>query len=158
MNESDVSNIIKAVLKEVSNPCLNLKKATALIELVEQEACRIGVQAVIAIDDPWARPIAVHCMDGAYIASYDIAFHKAYTVTALKMSTLELKKLSQPGGSLYGVQHTNGGKIVIIGGGVPLIYQDKIIGGLGVSGGSEEQDSALAQYGQNCLKEVMSWQ
>ena len=64
------------------------------------------------------------------------------------MPTTTLKELAQPGGSLYGIQFTNGGKIVIFGGGVPLYDRGgKIIGGLGVSGGSEAEDTALAEYG-----------
>ena len=65
------------------------------------------------------------------------------------MSTKKLSSLAAPGGSLYGIQHTNGGKIVIFGGGDPLINpKGKIIGGLGVSGGSEEQDIALSEFGR----------
>lgn len=64
--------------------------------------------------------------------------------------------IPKPGGSLYGVQYTNQGKIVIFGGGVPLMYKDRVIGGLGVSGGSEEQDTYLADYGIRCLKEVLN--
>jgi len=68
---------------------------------------------------------------------------------ALKMSTLELKPLAQPGESLYGIQFTNGGKIVIFGGGDPLKDGNgRIVGGLGVSGGSEAEDSALSAYGR----------
>ena len=66
---------------------------------------------------------------------------------ALKMSTMTLKPLAQPGASLYGIQFTNDGQIVIFGGGEPLKIGDRIIGGLGVSGGSEEQDAALAAFG-----------
>ena len=84
---------------------------------------------------------------------FDIATNKAYTVTALKMPTTELKKLAAPGGSLYGIQFTTPSKIVIFGGGVPLVYRGKIIGGLGVSGGSEEQDTALADFGASVLEE-----
>ena len=81
---------------------------------------------------------------------------KAYTVVALKMSTAALKGMSQPGGSLYGIQHTNDGKIVIFGGGDPLVYNSQIIGGLGVSGGSEEQDTALSAYGASILENIMN--
>lgn len=63
------------------------------------------------------------------------------------MSTMDLKPLAQPGASLYGIQFTNDGQIVIFGGGEPLKIGDRVIGGLGVSGGSEEQDAALAAYG-----------
>ena len=76
--------------------------------------------------------------------------NKAYTVVALKMPTVVLKPLAAPGGELYGIQFTNGGKIVIFGGGDPLINpKGKIIGGLGVSGGSEAQDIALSAFGRN---------
>ena len=96
-------------------------------------------------------------MDGAYIASYDVALNKSFTVVSLKMSTSTLKPLAQPGGSLYGIQFTNGGKIVIFGGGEPLVGRSgQIVGGLGVSGGSEEQDTALAAYGKQVFEQQYS--
>lgn len=158
VKEVDVSRIVESVVKEVIPKRMTLKLATDLMNQIEQKAEEMGLAAVIAISNEAARPVAVHCMDDSYIASYDVAFNKAYTVVALKMSTMELKALSQPGASLYGIQFTNDGKIVIFGGGVPLIYNGRIIGGLGVSGGSEEQDTQLAEYGNSILKEVMSWQ
>ena len=94
-------------------------------------------------------------MDDSYIASYDVAFNKAYTVVALKMSTTQLRSLSQPNQPLYGIQFTNGGKIVIFGGGVPLYLNGKIVGGLGVSGGTEAQDTELADYGQQIFKDCI---
>ncbi len=134
---------------------LDLDKANKLIEGVKARARELGVKAVIAVADSGANPISVQCMDGAYIASYDIAFNKAYTVVALKMPTTTLKELAQPGGSLYGIQFTNGGRIVIFGGGVPLINSEgEIVGGLGVSGGSEGEDTELAQYGAKLFSEM----
>ena len=126
------------------------------IVTTEAKAKEIGVNAVVAVSNSGARPVLVECMDDSYIASYDVAFQKAYTVVALKMSTTELKKLSQPGGSLYGIQFTNNGQIVIFGGGVPLIANGKIIGGLGVSGGSEEQDTFLAEYGGSIFEGLIN--
>lgn len=134
---------------------INLDLAKKLIAKVEEKAREMGVNAVVAVSDAHARPVAVECMDNSYIASYDVAFNKAYTVVALKMSTIELKPLSQPGASLYGIQFTNGGKIVIFGGGDPLIYNSQIIGGLGVSGGTEEEDTLLSAYGAECLKDII---
>ena len=87
----------------------------------------MGVNVVVAISDEGARPVAVECMDDSFIASYDIALNKAYTVVSLKMSTADLKPLSQPGASLYGIQFTNNNKIVVFGGGVPLKYKGKIM-------------------------------
>ena len=72
------------------------------------------------------------------------------------MSTEALSRLSQPGQSLYGIQFTNGGKIVIFGGGEVLEAEGKMIGALGVSGGSAEQDTELAAYGREVFKEVIS--
>ena len=74
------------------------------------------------------------------------------------MSTIQLKGLSQPGGPLYGIQNTNQGRIVIFGGGEPLVHNGRVLGGLGVSGGTEEQDTALAEYGKQIAKEAFSWQ
>lgn len=134
---------------------MNLDTAKKLASMIEDKAREIGVNAVVAVTDAGANPVLVECMDNSYIASYDVAFNKAYTVVALKMSTQELKALSQPGGSLYGIQFTNGGKIVIFGGGDPLKIGDKIVGGLGVSGGTEEQDSYLSRYGAECFGKLI---
>ena len=108
---------------------------------------------IVAVTNKGANPVLCECADGSYIASYDIALGKAYTVVSLKMTTSELAKLAQPGASLYGIQFTNGGKIVIFGGGEPLRNKNgDIIGGLGVSGGSEEQDTYLAKYGREIFE------
>lgn len=133
---------------------MTLKKAQRLAAAVEAEAKKMGVNAVIAVSDQGGNPVLVHSMDNAYLASWDIAYQKAYTVVALKMSTEKLAELAAPGGSLYGIQFTNNGKIVIFGGGEPLKYEDKIVGGLGVSGGTAEQDTALAAFGKEKFKEI----
>lgn len=133
---------------------VTLPQARELIRAVEQRAARMGVNAVVAVSDPAGHIIAVECMENAYIASYDVAVNKAFTVTALQMSTAQLKPLAQPGASLYGIQFTNGGKIVIFGGGEPLRCCGRIVGGLGVSGGTEAQDTALAAYGAECFAKI----
>lgn len=138
-----------------SEKSISLSAAKRLSEAVENEAARIGVKAVVAIANAGANPVSVHCTDGSFIASYDVAFNKAYTVVALKMSTSTLKHLSQPGQSLYGIQFTNQSRIVVFGGGEPLISGGDVIGGLGVSGGSEEQDTYLAEYGARYFKEEL---
>ncbi|MEG1847067.1 MAG: heme-binding protein [Lachnospiraceae bacterium] len=158
MKEAEVKSIVSAVMQQTQATHMTLAIAAALMNRIEKKAAQMGVSAVVAVSNDAARPVAVHCMDDSYIASYDVALQKSYTVVALKMSTAELKPLSQPGGSLYGIQYTNQGQIVIFGGGEPLWYQGRLIGGLGVSGGTEEQDSALAQYGAECIEEVILWQ
>ena len=84
------------------------------------------------------------------------AHHKSYTVVALKMPTSKLAVLAAPGGPLYGIQHTNGGRIVIFGGGDPLELRGRVVGGLGVSGGSAEQDTELSAYGKKIFEEYFS--
>lgn len=137
-----------------STPKMTLSLAKKLAKAVEDKAEEMGLKIVVSISDAGANPILTECMDDAYIASYDVAFNKAYTVVALKMPTITLKGLSQPGESLYGIQFTNGGRIVIFGGGDPLKIGDKIVGGLGVSGGSEEQDTFLSAYGAEYFKKL----
>lgn len=136
---------------------LTLSKAVTLIQEIEKKARQKNMKIVTAVYNASANPIAVHCMDDAYIASYDIAVNKAYTSAALKMSTSTLKELSQPGQELYGIQHTNHGRIVIFGGGEPLYYKNKLVGAIGVSGGSESDDTELARYGKDIIEEVMKW-
>ena len=149
MNENEIREIVQnAIIASKSEVTLPLAERVA--DAVIEEAKRIGVKAVVAISDAAGTPKLVKVMEDAYIASYDIAVNKAYTVVALKMPTVVLKPLAAPGGELYGIQFTNGGKIVIFGGGDPLINpKGKIIGGLGVSGGSEAQDIALSAFGRN---------
>lgn len=168
MNEQMISKVVEEVLKKTASTheqkghvctCkkqkMTLKVATSLIEKVEQKAAEIGVNVVIAVSDQAGRIVAVHSMDDAYMASYDIAVNKTFTAAGFQMSTTELAKYAQPGGDLYGIQHTNQGKIVIFGGGEPLYVEDKIIGAIGVSGGTAKQDTELAVYGKEVLKEVI---
>lgn len=133
---------------------VTLPQARELIRAVEQRAAEMGVNAVVAVSDAAGHVVAVECMENAYIASFDVAVNKAFTVTALQMSTAQLKPLAQPGASLYGIQFTNGGKIVIFGGGEPLKRGGRIVGGLGVSGGTEEQDTALAAFGAEIFAKI----
>lgn len=157
----DINKVISGVVGEIlaqtekgyaqiknTSSKMTLDMARKLIKAVEDEASRIGVKAVVAICDGGANTVAVECMDDAYIASFDIAVNKAFTSVSLKMSTKKLSELSQPGKDLYGIQFTNNGKIVIFGGGETLCSTYGIIGGLGVSGGSLEQDTYLADFGK----------
>ena len=157
MNEIEIREIVKntvSAFKEKKEMTLAL--AEKLSAAVLAEAARMGVKAVVCVSDGAGNPKLVKSMDDAYIASYDVAVNKAFTVVALKMSTIELKPLAQPNQSLYCIQFTNGGKIVIFGGGDPLRNdKGRIIGGLGVSGGSEEQDTALSEYGRRYFETQM---
>lgn len=154
MDQYALREIVDTVLREMEKASdISLTDARILSEEVRRKAAEMGVNAVVAVSNKAGHPVLVECMDNSYIASYDVAVNKAFTVVSLKMSTSCLKPLSQPGGSLYGIQFTNGGKIVIFGGGEPLCNsKGDIIGGLGVSGGTEEQDTALAEYGKQLFE------
>ena len=147
--------MIQEVLKRMGiHGRITLDSAKRLIEKIEEEARRRNKPSVIAICGPDGNPIAIHVMDGAFLVSFDVAMKKAYTSVAVKMSTMELSKLAQPGGTFYGLDKMGDG-IVIFAGGVPLKVGDTIIGGLGVSGGTGEEDHSLAEYGLQVLKDVL---
>ncbi|MCI9442219.1 MAG: heme-binding protein [Ruminococcus sp.] len=171
MNEQEISGVVQAVLEGMKNTgsahtsghvckCkkhkMTLDTANALIQKVREKAEWMGVRAVVAVADQAGRPVAVQSMDGAYIASFDIALNKSFTSASLKMSTEALSHLCQPGQSLYGIQFTNDGKIVIFGGGEVLEAEGKMVGAIGVSGGTAEQDTELAAYGREVFKEVIA--
>ena len=138
--------LIREVMKRVGMQTrINLENAKKLIEKIEQEAERRGAKAVIAICTPEGNPVAVHAMDGAFLVSFEAAMKKAYTSVAVQMPTIELAKMAQPGQTFYGVDKLK--DVVTFGGGVPIKDGNRIIGGIGVSGGTGEEDHSLAQYG-----------
>lgn len=130
---------------------VNLAKAKKIIAAAESKATEIGVPMVISVVDEGANLIAEHRMDGALIASISISRDKAYTAVALKISTEDLANLTQPGQSLFGIHTTDGGHIVIFGGGVPILEHGKVIGGIGVSGGTVSQDIEVVNAALNAL-------
>ena len=154
MNEKELTDMVNALVRNMADTSdMTLDMALALSEAVRAKASEIGVKAVVAVSNRGANPVLVQCMDDSYIASYDIALNKAYTSVALKMPTWKLSELAKPGSSLYGIQFTNQGKIVIFGGGEPLCNRKgEIIGAIGVSGGSESEDTALAAYGKEIFE------
>lgn len=175
MNNSEIESIVREVLNKASGSqgvpapenltaangglvqtTMPLALAVKLIDKIEEKAAEWGMRVVTAVSDASGRPVAVHCMDGAYMGSFDVALNKTYTSIAFQMSTAELGKLSQPGESLYGIQFTNEGRIVIFGGGEVLKQKGVIIGALGVSGGSAKQDTDLAAYGKSIFEEVIT--
>lgn len=155
MNEQEIKKIVELAAAQC-NRRMTLELAKVLIDKIALQATRMNVAAVIAVADQGANPVAVQRMDEAYIASYDIAVNKAYTAAALKMSTEQLGRLSQPGQPLYGIQHSNAGRIVIFGGGEVLEVNGRMIGALGVSGGNARQDTDLAAYGKEIFEEVFT--
>ena len=127
---------------------VTLDVAKRMIEAVEKKAREIGQPMVAVVVDAGANMVALHRMDNAFLVSLDIATQKAYTAVAIQMPTHEVAPLVQPGASLYGLTTTDKCRIVAFGGGFPIKDKDgKIVGGLGVSGGSVEQDMTCAEAG-----------
>jgi uncharacterized protein GlcG (DUF336 family) len=124
---------------------INLQLAKKLIESAEKKAKEIGVPMVISIVDRGGNFIACHRMDDALLVSVDIAQNKAWTSVAVKMPTSDLAQAAGVGKELYGINTTNNGRVVVFGGGIPLSKNGQIIGAVGVSGGSVEEDIQVAQ-------------
>ena len=101
----------------------------------------------IAVVDGGGNLVAHIRMDKAWIGSIDIAINKAWTSKAFDISTKDLGDNSQPGQQFFGIQNTNGGKVAIFAGGIPLSRDGVVVGAVGVSGGSGEQDHAVAEAG-----------
>lgn len=128
---------------------VGLSLAKEIAYCIEKAAGIIGVNVVVAVADAGGNLILLEAMDDSYIASVNAAREKAYTAVALKMPTHEALKESR-GGSLDG--YTNGGGILMLGGGYPIVYNGMISGGIGVSGGTKEQDMLLARIGTEYFK------
>lgn len=133
---------------------MNLDLAKKLIEGAEKEAAKIGVQMVISVVDEGGNLIAVHRMDDAWLASIDIAQNKAWTSVALKMPTSNLAEATVPKAELYGLNTTNQGRLVVFGGGFPLVKEGKVIGGVGVSGGAVSEDVQVAEAAVKVFEEL----
>jgi uncharacterized protein GlcG (DUF336 family) len=129
---------------------INLEKAEKLSEAAKAKAKEIGVPMNIAIVDEGANLVSFHRMDNAWLGSVDISIKKAKTARFFDMNSGEIGKLSQPGGPLFGIEHSNGG-LITFPGGVVLKDGDKVIGAIGVSGGSVDQDHTVASAGAAVL-------
>ena len=126
---------------------ITLKEARKIIAAAEAKAAEIGQPMNIAVADAGGNLIAHVRMDGAWLGSIDISIKKAYTSRAFDISTKDLAEHSQSGGQFFGIHASNDGRIMIFAGGIPLKRDGKVIGAIGVSGGSGEQDHAVAQAG-----------
>ncbi len=126
---------------------LTLDDARRAIAAAEKKAAEIGQPMNIAIADEGGNLVSHVRMDGAWLGSIDISIKKAYTSRAFDIATKDLAKHSQSGGQFFGIHASNGGRIMIFAGGIPLRRDGKVIGAIGVSGGSGEQDHAVAEAG-----------
>ena len=126
---------------------ISLKDAKRIIEAAEVKAAEIGQPMNIAVADSGGNLISHVRMDGAWLGSIDISIKKAYTSRAFDIATKDLADHSQSGGQFFGIHASNDGKIMIFAGGIPLKRDGKVVGAIGVSGGSGDQDHAVAEAG-----------
>ena len=130
---------------------ITVEQARKAVEAALAKSNEMGVKMDIAVVDGGANLKAFIRMDGAWLGSIDIAIKKARTARYFNMNTGEIGKLSQPGGALYNIEHSNGG-LITFPGGVPLKNSGgEIVGAIGVSGSSVEDDHAVAEAGAAAL-------
>ncbi len=125
---------------------ITMAQARAAIDAARNKSGEIDTKMNIAIVDAGGNLKAFARMDGAWLGSIDIAIKKARTARYFDMNTGEIGKLSQPGGPLFGIEHSNDG-LITFPGGIPIRDGDTIIGAIGVSGSSVENDHAVAAAG-----------
>jgi uncharacterized protein GlcG (DUF336 family) len=131
---------------------ISLDQAQAIIAAAVEKARSIDTRMDIAVVDAGGNLKAFVRMDGAWLGSIDIAIRKAKTARLFDMATGEIGKLSQPGGPLYNIEHSNGG-LITFPGGIPLKASDgTIVGAIGVSGSTVENDHTVAEAGVAALK------
>jgi uncharacterized protein GlcG (DUF336 family) len=125
--------------------CLTLDDAKRMLAAAETKAEGLGIAYNIAVVDAGGHLLASVRQDGALIGSIDLAIDKAATARLFDKPTDVLARLAQPGGPLFGIQQSNNGKVVIFGGGIPVVLDGSIVGAVGASAGTVEQDIAVAK-------------
>jgi uncharacterized protein GlcG (DUF336 family) len=131
---------------------VTLEEARKIIAAATKKAKAIGQPMNIAVACAGGHLLAFERMAGAWLGSVDISIKKAWTSRAFDIETGTLAKFSQSGEQFFGIHASNDGKVMIFAGGIPLKRGDAVIGAIGVSGGTGEQDQAVAQAGAAALR------
>ncbi|HEX9960057.1 MAG TPA: heme-binding protein [Pyrinomonadaceae bacterium] len=126
---------------------IKLEDARKIIAAAEKKAAEIGQPMNIAVADAGGNLVAHVRMDGAWLGSIDISIKKAWTSRAFDIATRDLAEHSQSGEQFFGIHASNNGKVMVFAGGIPLKKGETIVGAIGVSGGSGEQDHSVAEAG-----------
>jgi uncharacterized protein GlcG (DUF336 family) len=130
-----------------NNAVITLEAAKGIVSAAEHKAQEMGQPMNIAVMDAGRNLVAFHRMDGAWVASIDIAIDKAFTSAGRGLTTRKIGEMAQPGEPLFGINTTNGGRIVIFAGGIPLTRDGEVVGAIGVSGGTVDEDHEVAEAG-----------
>jgi uncharacterized protein GlcG (DUF336 family) len=130
-----------------NNAVITLEEAKGIVSAAEHKAQEMGLPMNIAVMDAGRNLVAFHRMDGAWVASIDIAIDKAFTSAGRGLTTRKIGEMAQPGQPLFGINTTNGGRIVIFAGGIPLTREGEVVGAIGMSGGTVDEDHEVAEAG-----------
>lgn len=130
---------------------VTLAQAQTIVEAAKKKATELGTKMNICVVDAGSNLVAFARMDGAWIGSVDISHKKAKTAAWFTMDTAALSPLVQPGQPLYNIEHSNGGLITFPGGVVIKNAGGEVIGAIGVSGSTVENDHAVASAGATAL-------
>jgi len=133
---------------------LTLEDARGMLSAAEAKARCFGIPYCVAVVDAGGHLVAFFRQDGALIGSVDLAIDKAATARLFDKTTSALATLAQSGKPLFGIQESNAGKVVIFGGGVPVVFEGMIVGAVGASAGTVEQDVAVAEAALAALDHV----
>ena len=112
----------------------------------QERAAELGVPCVFAGVDAGGNLVLLERMAGSLLGSLALAQCKAFTAAAFKRPTADLGDASGPGGELHGIQNSNGGRVVVFGGGLPVLVDGELVGGIGVSGGTVDQDVSIVTH------------
>ncbi|WP_062646302.1 GlcG/HbpS family heme-binding protein [Streptomyces maremycinicus] len=135
----------------IKTESVSLEDARRVVAAGEAKADEIGSPSNIAVVDVGGNLVAHIRMDEAWIGSVDISVSKAFTSRAFDISTADLAANAGPGEQFFGIDASNNGRVMIFAGGVPLRLGDRIVGAVGVSGGSGEQDQTVAEAAATAL-------
>lgn len=135
---------------------LTLSDARIVMAGAEAKAGEIGVDMDIAVTDDNGSLLMFHRMDGGRITSIDVAISKAFTAAAARKSTRAYGEVSGPGGPAFGIHVSNQGRFMIVAGGLPLFVEEEILGGVGCSSGTPDQDEVVAQAGIDAFLESLT--
>ena len=130
---------------------IQLADARRIIAAAEKKAEELGQPMNVAVVDEGGNLIAFERMANAWLGSIDISQKKAWTSRAFDITTKDLGSNSQSGDQFFGIHASNDGKVMIFAGGIPLKQDGKVVGAIGVSGGSGKQDHAVAEAGADAL-------
>ncbi len=129
--------------------------AAILTQAARERAQQMDVPMVIALTDYDGALVHFIRMPGSLPASRAIAVDKAYTAATLRMPTHDVGRLAQPGEMLYGIQHSVEGRVVLFGGGYPLRWRDRVVGAVGISGGTVPEDMKVVTSVLQAWEDIM---